>query len=166
MSYFNPKIYNKQNLKEADKKELDYYEGMFHTTLDNVREDYSGDIPNGLADVVDGIIGDFVGRCKEWFGYCLQDETVGIIDGYEEEAEEIEDFETYLYNADDEDDEEVKGSLDEVDLKELRDRYGDEVEKVVRDMLSGKNERFKDHDGFFEGLEKGKLKETDGSEDK
>jgi len=54
-----------------------------------------------------------------------------------------------------------KHELDEVDLKELRDRFGDELETVVRDMLAGNNERFKDHDNFY-----GKIKETDGSEDK
>lgn len=40
-------------------------------------------------------------------------------------------------------------------------RFGDEVETVVRDMLTGNNERFKDHDNFY-----GKIRETDGSEDK
>jgi len=34
------------------------------------------------------------------------------------------------------------GSLTEEDVLELRDRYGDEVESVVRDMLSGKNKRW------------------------
>lgn len=36
-----------------------------------------------------------------------------------------------------------KGKLTEIDVLELRHRYGEEVEYVVRDMLSGKGERWR-----------------------
>jgi len=36
----------------------------------------------------------------------------------------------------------VIGGLTETDMIEIRDRYGDEVAFVVRDMLTGKNERW------------------------
>ena len=37
-------------------------------------------------------------------------------------------------------------SLTEEDILELKHRYGDEVEYIVRDMLSGENKRWKGND--------------------
>jgi hypothetical protein len=39
MTYFNPKIYNKQNLKKEDRRELEYYNNMFLNVIDSALTD-------------------------------------------------------------------------------------------------------------------------------
>jgi len=174
MSYYDPHIFCKQNLKESDRKELDYWEGVVHNVVENSKDMYvSDDIPPTIKSMVSEVVDGFAEQIKECLGYELQEQVVGIIDGYCEKEDFEKDMpshdspETYFYEPSDDEDDDIeegknwKHELDEVDLKELRDRFGDEFEAVVRDMLTGDNKRFKDHDNFYD-----KIKETDGSEDK
>lgn len=103
MSCYNPKIYNKQNLKEKDLRELEYYEGVFHTLIDNVVEDYEQeDYPKGIDVLVEGIAKDFAERLKVVLGYQLNEDMVSIIDNYDEDdVEEIENPETFDYEDED-----------------------------------------------------------------
>ncbi len=102
MSYYNPKIYNKQNLKEKDLRELEYYEGMFHNAIENVLCDYKGEFPKGVDTLVEGIANDFAKRLKVYLGCQLNEEMVSIIDKYEDEdVKEIE--EPTLFDYDDKD---------------------------------------------------------------
>jgi hypothetical protein len=165
MSYYDPHIYNKQNLKEKDLKELSYYEGEFCNAVESAKEDYLDEISDKLPTLkklVGEIIGDFIKECKVRFGYALHDMTVSIIDNYDADVDEVDNPETFLYKDDDEaeipeeDAPKWEHTLDDVDLREIRDRFGQFAEDVVRDMLTGKNERWTENSKFH----------TDGSEGK
>ena len=88
--------------------------------------------------------------------------TVSIIDNYDADVDEVDNPETFLYEDDDEaeipeeDAPKWEHTLDNVDLREIRDRFGQFAEDVVRDMLTGKNERWTESSKFH----------TDGSEGK
>lgn len=98
MSYFDPKIYNKQNLKEEDRKELDFYEGLLETSINCVLEDEVDDEVNEagiLAQIKKEIYEECCNNIKELFGMQLQMAAINIIDDYENEVEAVENPETY-----------------------------------------------------------------------
>ena len=96
MSYFDPKIYCKQNLKEEDRKELDYWRDVFLNVIENAKFE-AASLENGiLGQMKNEIIADFCEEVKDSLGSALQDNVVGIIDAYEEDVEEVENPETYL----------------------------------------------------------------------
>lgn len=100
MSYYNPKIFNKQNLKAEDRTELDYWDGVFKNVVLNTKEDYDDDIP-AITELKKQIIDDFCEKLKTNWGYELQENVVSIIDNYEEDIEEVENPETYFYEGED-----------------------------------------------------------------
>lgn len=102
MSYYNPKVYNKQNLKEADRKELDYYYEKIFACIDNVVEDhYEYSNIEELKKVEQNVIHKFCEELKDYIGYDWQEDVVSIIDEYEDEYEiqEVENPETYHYKG-------------------------------------------------------------------
>ena len=102
MSYFDPKIYNKQNLKTQDRQELDYWERVFLNDIEYAAEDIQLDMPAipVLADIVNQTVAAFCESLKEKIGYTLQEAAVGMIEDYEGEVDEVENPETYIYNSD------------------------------------------------------------------
>ena len=101
MTYFNPRIYNKQNLKEKDRKELEYWKEVFDSVIENAKEWFVSStitdiqtIDNLLAEVAE----EFCEYVRADLGYQLQDNVVSIIDNYEGDIEEVEEPETFLYN--------------------------------------------------------------------
>lgn len=106
MSYFNPKIYNKQNLKEDDLSELSYWETVFKNLIDDTQ--FAEKVSTGsqiLDNIKDEIIADFCEGLKIALGHNLQQQAVAIIDNYSEDVPEREEFETFLYDAEDDENE-------------------------------------------------------------
>ena len=107
MSSYNPKIFNKQNLKEEDRTELDFWNGEVLNCIENTKEEYQlenyNDVPV-LRDLKNQIIDDFCTLLKSQWGCTLQENVVGIIDNYDEDVEEIENPDTYYYEGDKADD--------------------------------------------------------------
>lgn len=102
MSYFDSKIYNKQNLKTQDRRELDYWEQAFLSAMENSADEMQFNMPAipVLADIVNQTVEAFCKALKENIGYTLQETAVGMIEGYEGEVGEVENPETYIYNSD------------------------------------------------------------------
>ena len=99
MTYFNPKIYNRNNLEEKDRKALDYIKNF----LDNVIEDTKGQYKNKadtetvLGKIQMEIVENFCEMLKVDMGFQLQEEIVYFIDGYEKDVEKVENPDTYYY---------------------------------------------------------------------
>lgn len=100
MSFYNPKIFNKNNLKPEDRTELDFWNGEFLNCVENTKDEYllGDDIPM-IAELKKQIIDDFCVALKTQWGYALQENVVGIIDNYDEDVEEVENPETYYYEG-------------------------------------------------------------------
>ena len=102
MSYYNPKIYNKNNLKERDRKELEFYNEVFLNVINSTAEDFtleSNCMSPTLHGVLNEVVSYFCESLKESLGYQMQELTVATIDNYDDtdEIDEIEDCETFLY---------------------------------------------------------------------
>ena len=101
MTYFDPHIYCKQNLKEKDKKEMEYWKSECEIVLDMAYDRYQEDYCCGdsllLDEIKTQIVTEFVEIAKECLGIRLQDNVVSCIDSYEEEIEEVENPETFDY---------------------------------------------------------------------
>lgn len=108
MSYFDPKIYCKQNLKEADRKELEYWNQIFNNVIYNAEFDFTLEtnieIP-AINNIINDTIKAYGEMLKDKLGQLMQDNLVGIIDGYEEDVEEVENPETFLYDREEDSDE-------------------------------------------------------------
>lgn len=103
MSCFNPKIYNKQNLKEDDLSELSYWETVFKNLIENTQmQERLSTGSRTLDNVKDEIIAGFCEELKVALGEELQQNAVAIIDNYGEDVPEREEFETFLCDAEDE----------------------------------------------------------------
>jgi len=102
VSYFNPKIYNRENLKKDDVFMLDSWQELINNTIDNAvnNQEIEGDLGLGdtLNNIKNEIIKNFCESLKTDFGYRLQDVVVSLIDGYGEDVEEREEFTTYYYD--------------------------------------------------------------------
>lgn len=105
MTYFNPKIFCKQNLKESDRKELEYWKQTFDNVINNAEFDFTIDTSIGIP-AIDAIISDTVKAygevLKDKLGQMMQDNLIGIIDGYEDDVHEVEKPETFLYEREEE----------------------------------------------------------------
>lgn len=99
MSYFNPKIYNNQNLKEEDRAELEYWHEVFENAVDCVKFDNNLIMSNSetLEKIVSEIIADFCTDLKSHIDSIMQEHIVAYINSYDEnkEIKEIEDYEVF-----------------------------------------------------------------------
>ena len=100
MSYFDPKIYCKQNLNEQDRKEFDWWYEFIMSAVDSfvanqgIREFEMPDfLRNILADIEDEIIDELKDSIANKFNNLI----VGTIDNYPEDTyiKEIEEPELY-----------------------------------------------------------------------
>jgi len=114
MTYFDPKIYCKQNLKEADRAEMERYQEFFHVVLDytcdRFQEDFCTDDSLVLSQIKTEIVDTFVELTKDSLGRSLDEHMVGLIDSYGDDVEvkEYEKPEFFFYDPgeDEEEDEE------------------------------------------------------------
>lgn len=98
MTYFNPKIYNKDNLKDEDLRELEYWNEVFTNVIDNSFDDFclkEMDDSETLRKIKTELIGNFCKMVKTNLAYAMQDNIVGIIDNYDEDVEEVENPTTF-----------------------------------------------------------------------
>ena len=68
MSYFNPKIYNKQNLKDEDRQEIEFYFGVIDNALrcaDNDAEYDADKLPDSVKVLTRDIERDYLNRIKQ-----------------------------------------------------------------------------------------------------
>lgn len=104
MSYFNPKIFNRENLNDKDRAELDYWHDEFDNVIENAFDDFES-TGSTMADAIKReFIADFCGTLRARLGEALQDNLVGIIDGYEHNVPEREEYTDYLYDPEDDGD--------------------------------------------------------------
>lgn len=100
MTYFNPKIYNKQNLKDEDRKDIDFYKELFDSVIS--KAEFEAEMPSDIEifdNIRNEIIDTFARDLRVNLGYALQDLVVGIIDGYEDEdIKEVDNPDTYYYS--------------------------------------------------------------------
>lgn len=82
MTYFDPHIYNRENLKAKDREELDYWLNAFNNAIYNATDDMElgdGTIDQLKADVVS----EFTELLEDEFRLELQDDLIAIIEGYD-----------------------------------------------------------------------------------
>lgn len=98
MSYFDPKIYNKQNLNDKDKDELEYWQGIINDVIKSCRDDTLSDGTGSdtLDKIITEIVDTFCDNLRADFGFALQEMVVSIIDNYEHEVEPQDNPETYI----------------------------------------------------------------------
>ena len=108
MTYFNPKIFCKQNLKESDRKELEYWNQAFDNVINNAEFDFTLDTDIEIP-AINAIISDTVKAygevLRDKLGQMMQDNLIGIIDGYEDDVHEVEEPETFMYEREEDKDE-------------------------------------------------------------
>ena len=108
MTYFNPKIFCKQNLKESDRKELEYWKQSFDNLICNAEFDFTLDADIEIP-AINAIISDTVKAygevLRDKLGQMMQDNLIGIIDGYEDDVHEVEEPETFMYEREEDKDE-------------------------------------------------------------
>ena len=110
MSYFNPKVYNRENLTDADRRELDYWHDVFMSTVDGALDSYveNDEDCEALHELKKSIVEHFCEELKLDFGCTIQENAVSVIDGYEHDVPELENYTTYYY--DNEEDEKNAGT--------------------------------------------------------
>lgn len=93
MSYFDPKIYNIQNLKKEDQKEINFWRELVHNEAENFifdaeisRKTENDTLKKIHAEITDQIMTDFLKN----FEYKVVDVIVSMIDGYSDDVKVIE----------------------------------------------------------------------------
>lgn len=106
MSYFNPKVYNRENLTDADRRELDYWHDVFMSTIDGALCSYveNDEDCEALYELKKSIVEHFCEELKLDFGCAMQEHAVSVIDDYEHDVPEHETYTTYYYDNEEEDD--------------------------------------------------------------
>lgn len=120
MSYFDPKIYCKQNLKEKDLIEIEHWKDECEVALDMAYDRYEEEHCSGdsmmLDEIKTQIVTEFVEIAKECLGERLQENLVDCIDHYEEELSPVEDPKTF--DCCSEEDE-----VEEIPFSDIEDSY-------------------------------------------
>lgn len=108
MSYYNPKIYCKQNLKDDDRNELEYWNDVFMNIIESEQTEYYINNDGSILDKIQSeIITNFCEHLKIQLGYVMQDNLIARMDNYycnedededSEDLKEVEDYETFLYD--------------------------------------------------------------------
>lgn len=100
MTYFNPKIYNRENLKEEDRDELDFWHDKIISIILDARDDYDYDEKDSVANIEWDIISPFCDYLKERFCLEIQEILVSLIESYDKDMQEVEENTDYLYRED------------------------------------------------------------------
>lgn len=93
MTYFNPKIYCRENLKESDRRELDFYNEIMlliiDEALDDAEDQLRGTLSKKAFDLYMDVLRDFAAFTKETIGEKFNDFIVSCIDGYNDDDEDF-----------------------------------------------------------------------------
>jgi hypothetical protein len=103
MSYFDPKIYNKQNLRAKDLKEMEFWKSHFEDAVQGALDTYECEATDGksmVAKMQMEIVENFVKVLKEQYAMVMQECTVAFIDDYEEDVPLQEDPRTWFEDED------------------------------------------------------------------
>lgn len=87
MSFFDPEIYNLDNLHDADRREAEYWREEFLSDLDGAL-DYICDDETVLGKFQREIIEEYIETVKEWIDMSITEFCVSMIEGYDEEDED------------------------------------------------------------------------------
>lgn len=84
MTYFDPHIYNRENLKPRDRAELDYWLNAFNNAIYNATDDM--ELGDGAIDQLKAdVVSEYTELLKDELGLELQDNLVAFIEGYDED---------------------------------------------------------------------------------
>lgn len=86
VSYFDPEIYNLDNLHEADRREAEYWRDEFLANLDGAL-DLICDDETVFGKLQREIIDEYIEAVKEWIDMTITEFCVSRIDNYEDEYE-------------------------------------------------------------------------------
>lgn len=88
MSYYNPEVYNEDNLKEQDKREIQFWRESFYNEIDNALDYVCEFESNTILDKLKReIIEEYTECLKEHLEARFLEVIVSIIDGYGGEEE-------------------------------------------------------------------------------
>jgi hypothetical protein len=93
MTYFDPRIYCKQNLKDKDREELEYWQTVFENVIASASFEIGDE--SILGRIRKEIIDEFCEELKKELSYAMQDNLVGCITSYGGDIEEVEEPETF-----------------------------------------------------------------------
>ena len=87
MTYFDPSVYDEQNLHETDKQEIEFWRGMIENALDNARDDIAEEFEMlGGFSILKKLCLELIDRYIKEFSKHLEnyifDYVIGIIDNY------------------------------------------------------------------------------------
>ena len=110
MTWFNPNVYCKQNLKEDHRESLEYCERVCKDAIEHAQMEYEEALEDEgskvLASIKKEIVASFVEYLRYELGDILQDECVSMISSYENDVPSVEDPETFDYEPSEEDEDE------------------------------------------------------------
>lgn len=100
--FANPTIYNRENLKPEDRKELDFWFNEIITEIIVTLEEHPTGV-SALDDLISDIQKDYAHDLIYNFGVNIDEVMVSLIDGYPEDVpcEAVEEFTTYTMKAED-----------------------------------------------------------------
>lgn len=97
MTYFDPKIYCKQNLLDEDRRELEFWHDEILGMIEGAKPDeFEGSISETFDKIRDEVIDNYAEWLKNVMNMALQDMLISIIDSYEHEVCSVDDPETFL----------------------------------------------------------------------
>ena len=100
----NHRYYNKENLKESDRHELDFWFDEFMNAVANVEcehEPFDEDEEQTvLGRIHSEIAAEVLDDLREHIGWQFDEIMVSIIDNYDDEVPEVKNFTTYSMNVD------------------------------------------------------------------
>ena len=91
MSYFDPEIYNLDNLHDIDREEAEYWRDEFLADLDGALDNLLSPDPeddNELEKIQRSVIAEYIETVKEWLDMTITEFCVSRIDSYEDEDED------------------------------------------------------------------------------
>lgn len=94
MTYFDPQIYCKQNLKENHRKEFERWKEVIDLIIDRAESecDYED---NTLGKIQEEIVEGFCERLRETANEVMQENLIGCIESYEGDVEPVKEPETF-----------------------------------------------------------------------
>lgn len=98
MTWFNPMIFNRENLKNKDRLELDYWYDTFLNVIEQtvLEQDEEPLMFKTLDKIKTEIEEGFAERMKENLKHTMQEQLIGCISNYEEYVEERDEYTDYF----------------------------------------------------------------------